>query len=229
LKVSNQGIVTYFLEKIMSANCSHQVHAMLKQDTSPRYRRILWIALIVNALMFFIEIGAGLTSGSVSLLADSVDFFGDAANYGLALWALSLAAVWGSRVALLKGITMLLFGLTVLARTAWSAWAGQMPEAITMGAIGLLALAANLLVAALLYQYREGNANMRSVWLCTRNDAFGNIAVLLAGIAVWSSGSAWPDLAVALVMAGLAIHSGIQVVSHARAELAAAMPRQATQ
>jgi Co/Zn/Cd efflux system component len=221
LKVSNHGIVTYFLEKTMSANCSQHDHATPKQDSSPRYRRILWIALIVNALMFFIEIGAGLKSGSVSLLADSVDFFGDAANYGLALWALSLAAVWGSRVALLKGITMLLFGLAVLARTAWSAWAGEMPEAITMGAIGLLALAANLFVAALLYQYREGNANMRSVWLCTRNDAFGNIAVLLAGIAVWGGGSAWPDWAVAFIMASLAIHSGSQVIHHALAELEA--------
>jgi Co/Zn/Cd efflux system component len=205
----------------MSTHSPQHMHAPASQASSPRYRRILWIALIVNALMFLVEIGAGLKSGSVSLLADSVDFFGDAANYGLALWALSLAAVWGSRVALLKGITMLLFGLAVLARTAWSSWAGEMPEAITMGAIGSLALAANLLVAALLYQYREGNANMRSVWLCTRNDAFGNIAVLFAGIAVWGSGSAWPDLAVALVMAGLAIHSGSQVIRHALAELGA--------
>jgi Co/Zn/Cd efflux system component len=203
----------------MSASCSHHSHSSPEQTSSPRYRRILWIALIVNALMFLIEIGAGLKSGSVSLLADSVDFFGDAANYGLALWALSMAAVWGSRVALFKGITMLLFGMAVLARTAWSAWAGQMPEAITMGTIGLLALTANLFVAALLYQYREGNANMRSVWLCTRNDALGNIAVLLAGVAVWGSASAWPDLAVAAVMAGLAIHSGLQVIQHARAEL----------
>jgi Co/Zn/Cd efflux system component len=203
----------------MSANCSHHANSPTQQASSLRYRRILWIALIVNALMFFIEIGAGLTSGSVSLLADSVDFFGDAANYGLALWALSMAAVWGSRVALLKGIVMLLFGLAVLARAAWSAWVGEMPEAITMGAIGLLALAANLFVAALLYQYREGNANMRSVWLCTRNDALGNIAVLLAGLVVWGSGSAWPDWIVALIMAGLAIHSGIQVILHARAEL----------
>lgn len=203
----------------MSANCHDHTHAPSEQPITPRYRRILWIALIVNAAMFFIEIGAGLNSGSVSLLADSVDFFGDAANYGLALWALSMAAVWGSRAALFKGITMLLFGLAVLARTAWSAWAGELPEAITMGTIGLLALSANLFVAALLYQYREGNANMRSVWLCTRNDALGNIAVLLAGIAVWGSGSAWPDLAVALVMAGLAIHSGMQVITHARAEL----------
>jgi Co/Zn/Cd efflux system component len=203
----------------MSASCSHHTPASAEQTASPRYRRILWIALIINALMFFIEIGTGLKSGSVSLLADSVDFFGDAVNYGLALWALSMAAVWGSRVALLKGITMLLFGLTVLARTGWSAWVGDVPEAITMSTIGLLALTANLFVAALLYQYREGNANMRSVWLCTRNDALSNIAVLLAGIAVWGSGSAWPDWIVALIMAGLAIHSGVQVILHARAEL----------
>jgi Co/Zn/Cd efflux system component len=212
-------ISTHFWNSAMSAQCSHSSHTSHQQANSPRYRRILWIALIVNLLMFFVEIGAGLKSGSVSLLADSIDFFGDAANYGLALWALSMAAVWGSRVALLKGITMLLFGLGLFARTAWSAWAGIMPEPFTMSAIGLLALAANLFVAALLYQYREGNANMRSVWLCTRNDAVGNIAVLFAGIAVWASGSAWPDLAVALIMAGLAIHSGAQVIGHARSEL----------
>jgi Co/Zn/Cd efflux system component len=203
----------------MSASCSHHSHPSTEQSSSPRYRRILWIALFVNLLMFFIEIGSGLKSGSVSLLADSVDFFGDAANYALALWALSMAAVWGSRVALFKGVTMLVFGTAVLARATWSAWVGSVPEAITMSTIGLLALAANLFVAAMLYQYREGNANMRSVWLCTRNDALGNIAVLLAGIAVWGSGKSWPDLAVAVVMAGLAIQSGIQVISHARAEL----------
>ncbi len=203
----------------MSANCSHHNHA--SQDTSPHYRRILWIALIVNTLMFFVELSAGWQSGSVSLLADSVDFFGDAANYGLALWALSMAAIWGSRVALLKGITMLLFGLALLARVAWGAWLGTVPEAFTMGAIGILALCANLFVAALLYQFREGNANMRSVWLCTRNDALSNIAVVFAGIGVWGSASAWPDLAVALIMAGLAIHSGLTVIRHAQVELAA--------
>jgi Co/Zn/Cd efflux system component len=208
----------------MPASCSHQTRTPTEHANSPRYSRILWIALIVNLLMFLVEIGAGLKSGSVSLLADSVDFFGDAANYGLALWALSMAAVWGSRVALLKGITMLLFGLAVLSRAAWSAWIGEVPEAITMGIIGMLALTANLFVAALLYQYREGNANMRSVWLCTRNDASGNIAVLLAGIAVWGSGSAWPDWAVAFIMAGLAIHSGAQVIRHARVELASTKP-----
>jgi Co/Zn/Cd efflux system component len=203
----------------MSASCSHHTHSSAAPTHAPRYRRILWIALLVNALMFFIEIGAGWKSGSVSLLADSVDFFGDAANYGLALWAMSMAAVWGSRVALFKGITMLLFGLAVLSYTAWSAWVGRMPEALTMGAIGMLALAANLFVTALLYRYRAGNANMRSVWLCTRNDALGNIAVLVAGILVWGSGSAWPDRAVAFSMAGLAIHSGAQVIMHACAEL----------
>ena len=203
----------------MSASCSHAPQAPAESANSPRYRRILWIALIVNAAMFAVEIGAGMASGSVSLLADAVDFLGDAVNYGLALWAISMAAIWDSRVALLKGITMLLFGIALIARTAWGAWTGAVPEAITMGAIGLLALAANLFVAALLYQYREGNANMRSVWLCTRNDALSNIAVLLAGIGVWGSGSAWPDLAVAFIMASLAMHSGIQVIRHALAEL----------
>ena len=202
----------------MSAHHDHS-HDLDTADYTPRYRKILWIALFVNAAMFFVEIGAGFKSGSVSLLADAIDFFGDAANYGVTLAVLSMGLAWRAWAAVLKGVSMLGFGLFVLGRTVWVVMHGGTPEAITMGTIGLMALAANVLVAALLYSYREGDANMRSVWLCSRNDAIGNIAVMLAALGVLGTGTAWPDLAVALVMALLAISGGWSVISQARGEI----------
>jgi Co/Zn/Cd efflux system component len=190
-------------------------------STSASYRHVLWFALVVNVAMFALEIGAGVASGSVSLLADAMDFFGDAANYGLSLWALGLAAVWTSRVALSKAVFMLGFGVFLIARTAWAAWVGTPPEAMTMGFVGTLALVANLGVAFALYRYRHGDANMQSVWLCTRNDALGNIAVMLAALGVFGTHTGWPDWIVAVIMAGLAIGSGASVLGLARAELKA--------
>jgi Co/Zn/Cd efflux system component len=184
------------------------------------YRRALWIALVVNAAMFAVEIGAGLAAGSVALLADAIDFFGDAANYALSLAVLSLGMTWRSRTAMLKAASMLLFGAAVLGRAAWSAWQGITPEPLTMGLVGALALTANLGVAWLLYRFRNGDADMRSVWLCTRNDAISNIAVLFAALGVFGTGTRWPDLLVAGVMATLALWSGVTVLRHARAELA---------
>jgi Co/Zn/Cd efflux system component len=186
----------------------------------PGYRRVLWIALVVNALMFAIEIAAGLQSGSVSLLADAIDFFGDAANYALTLAVLSLGLVWRARTAMLKAASMLAFGAVVLVKAAWTLTQGIPPEPLTMGIVGAAALTANLGVAALLYAFREGDANMRGVWLCTRNDAIGNVAVMLAALGVFGTGSMWPDLAVAAVMAGLAISAGWAVMRQARRELA---------
>jgi Co/Zn/Cd efflux system component len=205
----------------MSAHCNHDHDAAAAQADNPRYRAILWIALVVNFAMFALEIAAGMRSGSVSLLADAIDFFGDAANYGVSLAVLSLGLVWRTRAALLKAASMLVFGVFVLARAGWVATQGGAPEALTMGAIGLLALIANVSVAALLYAYREGDANMRSVWLCSRNDAIGNLAVMLAALGVFGTQSAWPDLAVAAVMASLAIWGGWSVVRQARRELRA--------
>lgn len=209
----------------MSAHCHHH-HATAPCSGSdnpgadPRYRRILWIAVAVNAAMFFIEVGAGWRSGSASLLADAIDFLGDAANYALSLWVLAMALAWRARAALVKGASMLAFGVLVVARVAWGAWQGMPPEPITMGSVGGLALAANLAVAALLYAYREGDANMRGVWLCTRNDALGNLAVMLAALGVFGTGAAWPDLAVAGAMAALAVTGGWSVIRQARRELA---------
>lgn len=189
-------------------------------NAPPGYRRVLWIALIVNAAMFLLEIAAGVTSGSVSLLADAIDFLGDAANYGLSLAVLAMGAVMRGRAALVKAVCMLVFGVAVLGRAGWAALAGVTPEPMTMGVVGMLALAANVGVAVLLYAFREGDANMRGVWLCTRNDAIGNVAVLLAALGVVGTGTRWPDLAVAAVMGGLALSAGISVMRQAREELA---------
>lgn len=196
-------------------------HASPEAVRDPRYRRILWAALIINAAMFAVELGAGFRSNSVSLLADAIDFLGDAANYGVSLAVLSMALTWRAKAALLKGTSMLGFGAFVLARAVWVAKTGSVPEAATMGSIGLLALIANVTVALMLYTYRTGDANMRSVWLCSRNDALGNIAVMLAALGVLGTGTAWPDLAVAAVMASLAIWGGASVIRQARQELAA--------
>lgn len=186
---------------------------------SRRYRRILWVALLVNLAMFVVEIGAGVKAGSVSLLADSLDFLGDSANYGISLWVLGMSLAIRARAAQFKAVTMLLFGLGVLGTALWHWWQGEVPSAPTMGVVGTLALLANLAVAVLLYAYREGDSNMRSVWLCTRNDALGNLAVLGAALGVFGTGSAWPDLIVASIMALLAITAAVQVLRQADGEL----------
>jgi Co/Zn/Cd efflux system component len=170
--------------------------------------------------MFALELGAGVRADSAALMADAADFFGDSVNYGLSLGALAFAAVWRSRVAAFKGATMLVYGVGVLGFAAWNAWHGAAPEPLTMGLVGTLALIVNVGVAALLYAYRDGDANMRSVWICSRNDAIGNVAVLLAALGVFGTGTPWPDLAVAALMAALGISGGIGVLRLARLELA---------
>lgn len=200
----------------MSARCCNHAPPPAR---NPKYRRALWIALAVNALMAVVEIGGSAAAGSASLLADAIDFFGDAANYGVSLYVLALGAVWRARAALLKGACMGAFGVFVLAHAAWSVAAGTPPEPATMGIIGLLALLANLSVAVLLYAWRDGDANMRSVWLCTRNDAIGNVAVLVAAAGVFGTGSGWPDWGVAALMGTLALSAARTVIRQARAEL----------
>ncbi len=207
----------------MSAHCSceHETPQPSAITDLPRYRRILWIALWVNATMFCVELAAGLQSDSLSLLADAIDFAGDAMNYGVSIAVLTAALRWRSRAALVKAATMMSFGLFVLGRALWNLLHGGTPEALTMGAVGTMALLANLGVAWMLYAYREGDANMRSVWLCTRNDAISNLAVMGAAMGVFGTGQAWPDLAVATIMASLALQGGWAVMRQARAEMQA--------
>lgn len=199
--------------------CSCSSTCKSTATVSPRFRKALWAALVINAAMFAVEIVGGLKSGSVSLLADAVDFAGDAANYGISLAVFSMGLASRSRAAMVKGVSMAAFGLFVLGKTGWSAIGGIPPEPMTMGAVAMLALLANGSVALMLYAFRDGDANMRSVWLCSRNDAIGNVLVMLAAAGVFGTGSAWPDLVVALFMGGVALFSGISVMRHARLEL----------
>ncbi len=189
------------------------------------YRRALWIALAVNFVMFVVEFRSSLRADSASLLADAVDFAGDAANYGVSLGALALGPRWQSRAALVKGLSMAGYGVGVIALAGWRVFAGVAPEPITMGVVGALAFAANVAVALLLYAHRDGNANMRSVWRCSRNDALGNLAVMVAALGVFGTGSRFPDLVVAIVIASLALVSGVATAREARHELHAHRPQ----
>lgn len=186
---------------------------------NPGFRKVLWIALVANAAMFFIEVGASWSAGSVSLLADSLDFGGDAANYALSLFVLGMALRTRARAALLKGISMGLYGTGVLAFAVYAAFHGEVPSYATMGMVGFMALAVNVGVAAIQYRYRNGDSNMRSVWLCSRNDAIGNLAVLGAAVLVGLTQTAWPDLLVAALMATLGLTASVSVIRQARAEI----------
>jgi Co/Zn/Cd efflux system component len=180
---------------------------------------VLWIALGINLAMFAGEIFAGIASGSRSLQADALDFLGDAANYAISLGVAGLALRWRSRAALLKGGTILAFGLYVLVTTVIAAFGTRVPQGETMGVVGILALAANGVVALMLFRYRTGDANMRSVWICSRNDAIGNLAVVAAAAGVLGTGTQWPDLAVAAIMAALGVSGGLQILLQANEEL----------
>ena len=203
----------------MADDCCTSACGSTKTLNDPRWRRALWIALGVNAVMFAVEFVAGSAADSRSLQADALDVLGDSANYAISLTVASMALVWRARSALLKGLTLLAFGAWVLATAILAFVNGAAPQPETMGIVGAAALIANVGVALLLYRFRTGDANMRSVWICSRNDAIGNMAVMVAALGVFRTGSAWPDLLVAGIMAALAISGGAQIVRHARDEL----------
>jgi Co/Zn/Cd efflux system component len=205
---------------IMSPNCCHDCHDVSDpQRGNPAYRRVLWSVLAINAVMFAVEIGAGLAAGSASLQADALDFLGDASNYAISLFVVGMALRYRAMAALAKGSTMVVFGLWVFGITGWHAWHGTLPQAVTMGAVGFTALAANLASFGLLWRHRVGDANMRSAWICTRNDVLGNLAVLLAALGVFGTGTGWPDVSVAMIMATLALQGALIVIRQARVEL----------
>lgn len=203
----------------MAGNCCESACGSTKALDDKRWRGALWIALAVNAGMFAVEMAAGAAAGSRSLMADALDFFGDAANYAISLAVAGAVLTVRARAALFKGATLLVLGVWVLLSTAYAAFAGALPHAETMGIIGTMALVANLGVALLLYRFRAGDANMRSVWICSRNDAIGNVAVVAAAFGVFGTGTAWPDLIVAAVLALLGISGGVQIIRQARSEL----------
>jgi Co/Zn/Cd efflux system component len=189
------------------------------QGNAAAYRRVLWAVLAINAVMFLVEIGAGLAAGSASLQADALDFLGDAANYAISLVVVGMALRYRAAAAFAKGATMGLFGLWVIGMVVWHAVHGTLPSAFAMGAVGFAALAANATSFGLLWAYRGGDANMRSAWICTRNDVLGNLAVLLAALGVFGTGTGWPDIIVAVVMASLALQGATVVVRQSLAEL----------
>jgi Co/Zn/Cd efflux system component len=205
----------------MSTHCCAHGHHHGSRDPGrdARYRRVLWVVLVINAVMFLVEISAGLAGGSVSLQSDALDFLGDAGNYGISLLVVGTALHLRAKVALIKGVTMGLFGCWVIAVTAWHAVADTLPQVVTMGAVGFAALLANAAVLALLWAYRSGDSNLRSVWLCSRNDVIGNSAVLVAALGVFGTGSGWPDVMVAAVMGLLALQGAWLVVRQASGEL----------
>jgi Co/Zn/Cd efflux system component len=201
----------------MGADCCG--HSPNDKAIVGHYRRALWVALILNGGMFIAEVISGLAAGSAALQADALDFLGDSTNYAISLGVVGMALTWRSRAALLKGSTLTLFGLWVLLSTAWHAYAGTLPKAEVMGIVGIVALIVNGGVALMLYRFRTGDANMRSVWICSRNDALGNIAVILAAIGVFGTGTGWPDIIVAAIMAALSLSGGWQIIRQARREL----------
>lgn len=180
----------------MSDTCCEVKH----DQTNQKIRRVLWIALVLNALMFVVEFTASFMADSVSLKADSIDFLGDAFNYGISLYVLNAAIRTRSLASMLKASSMGLFGIWVIYEAISNAIQGSTPDAPAMGLLGFMALVVNIFVAFLLFKFREGDSNMQSVWLCSRNDAIGNIAVMIAASGVFLTGTMWPDLIVAVIM-----------------------------
>jgi len=191
------------------------------------YRRVLITVLAINAVMFAVEVIAGVAAGSASLQADALDFLGDAANYAISLLVVGMALRYRASAALAKGLTMGLFGLWVISTVFWHAVHGTLPSAFKMGTVGMAALLANAASFGLLWAYRQGDANMRSAWICTRNDVLGNLAVLLAALGVFGTGTGWPDVIVATIMAGLALQGAILVIRQAAGELRPQRPASA--
>jgi Co/Zn/Cd efflux system component len=190
-----------------------------QRGNAAAYRRVLWAVLSINTVMFLVEIGAGLAAGSASLQADALDFLGDAANYGISLFVVGMALRYRAMAAFAKGASMGVFGLWVIGVIIWHALHGTLPSAVTMGAVGFAALLANAACLGLLWAYRDGDSNMRSVWICSRNDVLGNLAVLLAALGVFGTGTGWPDIIVAAIMSALALQGAAVVLRQSGAEL----------
>jgi len=189
---------------------------------SAGFRRALWIVIAINAAMFVVEMTAGALAGSQALKADALDFLGDTFTYAISLFVIGMSLRVRATAALLKGVSLAAMGLFVLGSTAHQVLVLGVPSAPVMGIVGVLALCANMASVLVLMRYRDGDANVRSVWLCSRNDAFGNVAVVVAAGAVWASGSAWPDLVVAGTLASLFLWSAFHIVRQALAERAEA-------
>lgn len=184
----------------------------------PKYKQVLWIVISINAAMFAVEMFGGALAGSQALKADALDFLGDALTYGISLWAIGKSLSTRANAALFKGLSLLLMGGWVFFSTVYQFFILQAPVAPLMGSIAVMALIANVASVLLLMRYKDGDANVRSVWLCSRNDAISNVLVILASVAVFVTASAWPDLIVAVIMAFIFTRSALQIIKQALAE-----------
>ena len=199
------------------SGCYH--HNKDFDGTSDKYKKILWVIAFLNLTMFAIELFTGYYAHSKSLQADALDFLGDGITYLISLTVIGMALSIRAKAAVIKGISLAVFGSLTFASTIWAIWTDNLPESSIMGGISILALSVNLLSVVLLTQYRDGDANVRSVWLCSRNDAIGNLAVMGAAIAVYVTETKWPDLLVALLMSGLFCQSAFLILRQAFSEL----------
>jgi Co/Zn/Cd efflux system component len=199
----------------MSASCHSESNF---DGASPQYKRVLLIVIAINALMFVVELSYGIVGQSQALKADALDFLGDSATYALSLWAIGRSIETRANVAMIKGVSLLLMAVWVLSSTIYYMFVINSPSAPIMISVALAALTANLISVVLLMKFRDGDANIRSVWLCSRNDAIGNVMVLIAAGVELLSDSRWPDLVVALILAGLFANSALQIISQSRGE-----------
>ena len=200
--------------------CAHEVCAPAPSSAGDgAFRRVLWVALAINAAMFAVEASVGISEGSVALQADAVDFFGDATTYGISLFVLARTMRWRASAALFKGLMMAAFGVGILGLALHRSLIEGAPSAFAMGGVAILALVANLICAGLLYRHRNGESNRRSVWICSRNDALGNLAVVFAATGVFVTASPWPDIFVGVVMAGLGLTGAYYVIRQSTGEL----------
>jgi Co/Zn/Cd efflux system component len=201
----------------MSASCCG--HNATFEGLSADYKRRLWAVILLNASMFIVEMSAGALAGSQALQADALDFLGDSLTYGISLAVIGAALPVRAWAAFAKGVSLTVMGLWVFGSTAYHLLVLGVPRAEVMGVVGLLALATNVVSVLLLIRYKDGDANVRSVWLCSRNDAIGNVAVMIAALAVWGTGTKWPDLIVAGIMASLFVYSSMQILRQSLREL----------
>jgi len=198
---------------------SDQCHSQSDFDgASDRYKRVLFIVILINALMFVVEMSYGITGESQALKADALDFFGDSVTYAMSFWAIGRSLETRSNVALIKGISLLLMAIWVLGSTIYHLIVLNNPSAPIMGSVAMAALIANVISVILLMKFRDGDSNIRSVWLCSRNDAIGNVGVMIAAGLVYFSGSNWPDLIVALILSALFTNSAINIIRQALLE-----------
>src|SRR4029079_16047806 len=194
-------------------------HGATFEGLSADYKRRLWLVIAINAAMFFVEMGAGALAGSRALQGDGLDFLGDTLTYGMSLAVIGATIPVRAWTAFAKGLSLTVMGLWVFGTTAYHTLVLGVPKAEIMGVVGFLALAANLASVLVLAKYKDGDANVRSVWLCSRNDAIGNMAVMIAAAGVWGTGTKWPDLIVAAIMATLFLWSSFQILRQSWREL----------